>query len=51
MFHWAGTPSQTIAASILEDTEWNSGFLERSRQELATRNKLARKLLDEAGIR
>ena len=50
-FSWVGGPNEAIASAILEDEQWLSTFLELSRERLAARNKLTRKILDEAGIK
>ena len=50
-FHWPGNPSQEIATAMLEDEEWLEKFLQLGRERLAARNKLTRKILDDAGIR
>ena len=50
-FHWSGGPNEAIAISMLEDEVWVDGFLDRCRKLLASRSKLARSMLDEAGIK
>lgn len=51
MFHWSGNLNEKMATLMLEDQAWMDKFLEQSRQTLAHCNQLARKLLDEAGIK
>ena len=50
-FAWSGNPSQKIATTVLENDEWLDAFLQLERDRLATRNKLTRQLLDDAGIK
>lgn len=50
-FAWSGNPNQDIAATILEDEKWLPAFIETGRQRLAARNKLTRRLLDDAGVK
>ena len=49
-FHWSGGPSERVATMILEDDEWLDKFFAIARDRLAQRNKLTRKLLEDAGI-
>lgn len=49
-FHWSGSPSERVAILMLEDEKWMTEFLNRSRERLASRNKLVRQILDEEGI-
>lgn len=50
-FHWSGGPNQQVAVTILEDLEWSTKFMQKGRESLAARNKLARQILDDAGIK
>lgn len=50
-FHWAGLPSQALAATIMEDRAWIDGFIKKSQRTLAERNTLCRRLLDEKGVK
>ncbi|KAF2193847.1 1-aminocyclopropane-1-carboxylate synthase 1 [Zopfia rhizophila CBS 207.26] len=49
-FRWPGQVDERVAAKILEDEEWLDSFLTKSRERLAASNKLARQLMDYAGI-
>jgi len=46
-FHWSGALNDGVAASMLEDEEWMSNFLAKSRSALADHNKLTRRILEE----
>ncbi|KAF2465491.1 PLP-dependent transferase [Lindgomyces ingoldianus] len=50
-FHWSGQIDERVAVTILEDSDWLDTFLKTSQQRLAAGNKLARQLMDEAGIK
>lgn len=50
-FHWSGGPNQQIATTMLEDEKWLSSYLKTARDRLSARNKMTRKLLDEAGVK
>ena len=50
-FAWSGNLNEKMAATMLEDEPWMDDFLEKGRRVLARHNSLARKLLDEAGIK
>ncbi|KAI9729251.1 MAG: hypothetical protein M1834_007043 [Cirrosporium novae-zelandiae] len=49
-FHWSGSANELSATLMLENQKWMDDFLKTSRERLAARNKLARKILDDAGI-
>lgn len=49
-FHWIAGPSELLATLMLEDKKFMADFLALSRQRLAERNALSRKLLDELQI-
>ncbi|KAF2841823.1 PLP-dependent transferase [Patellaria atrata CBS 101060] len=50
-FHWTPSPSETVAIAMLEDEEWTASFLTKSKEALATSSAVAKKVLDEMGIR
>lgn len=50
VFQWSGNATEKLAALMLEDEQWLSGFLQLSRERLATGNKLVRKILDYEGV-
>ncbi|KAL9057920.1 MAG: hypothetical protein Q9162_002047 [Coniocarpon cinnabarinum] len=50
-FHWSGGPSQEIATTILEDEDFLDRYQRLAKERLASRNKMARRYLDTAGIR
>lgn len=50
IFHWSGNASEKVAILMLEDEQWLNGFLQLSRERLATGNKLVRKILDDEGV-
>lgn len=49
-FHWSGSANEKVGALMLEDEKWMDGFLQLSRERLATNNKIVRKMLDDEGI-
>ncbi|KAI9835737.1 MAG: hypothetical protein M1819_001915 [Sarea resinae] len=49
-FHWSGNTSERIAIRMLEDEKWMSWFLDTSKERLAAKNKLVRRMLDAEGI-
>ncbi|KAH0349178.1 PLP-dependent transferase, partial [Aureobasidium melanogenum] len=49
-FSWSGPLNQLFAAEMLEDEEWKSGFLERSRDALKERYENCTGVLNEYGI-
>jgi len=51
MAYFVRREQEIVATSMLEDEKWIDGFLQLSRDRLAARNKLVRKILDEAGIK
>ncbi|KAF2116230.1 pyridoxal phosphate-dependent transferase [Lophiotrema nucula] len=50
-FHYTGQLDDRVACLILEDEIWLDNFLKTSRERLATSNKLAKQLLNEASIK
>lgn len=50
VFQWSGNANEKVAILMLEDEQWLSGFLQLSRERLATGNKLVRKILDDEGV-
>ena len=51
VFHWSGNVNEQLAILMLEDEMWMDNFLEASRERLATRNRMMRKMLDDEGIK
>lgn len=51
LFHWSGSANEHVAIAMLENEKWIDGQLQLSRERLASRNELTRKLLDEEGIK
>lgn len=49
-FSWSGPLSQLFATQMLEDEEWKSGFLERSKRVLKERYEKCTHILDDYGI-
>lgn len=49
-FHWSGSANERVAIMMLEDEPWMDNFLRRSRERLAARNILVRRILDDEGI-
>jgi len=49
-FHWSGALNDGVAASMLEDEEWMSKFLDKSRSVLAEHNRLTRSILEEHNV-
>lgn len=51
MFHWSGNASEHLGILMLEDEKWMDNFLQVSRERLAARNQMVRKMLDDGGIK
>ena len=49
-FHWSGCVNEKAAIAMLEDVKWMDDYLHLSREQLAARNKLVRKILEDKGI-
>lgn len=49
-FHWSGNLNEKAAIAMLEDEKWMDNYLRLSRERLAARNKLVRKILEDEGV-
>ena len=51
MFHWSGNANEHLGILMLEAEKWMDNFLQVSRERLAARNQMVRKMLDDGGIK